>query len=315
MDIGAKACSRRVFGKLLLWAGLCRGAAEKSDGADDPLRWDDLAGDAHRTERQYRADAQILLLGMSIYRRNSVGGGRAVWAEAGGIRRKLEFAGFSDPQRAAGLNRFGFIQEVSSSQSKEFSYFGLMTSSPEETMESARKALRSSSGEIPFTAIGGRLREGGADALVAQFSAPATLARDQGDLIHSARKALGATGKQPLEFDPRATAAQPFLHSLFAALRGGSNSTTYVYGSRLYSLRLRSAADEKASAAFRQMKLLPAGGIAVKVSGKIRRAAGGKESEFRIWVQKDASHPVPLRIEYRPKAYLGLTFEAVSKSP
>jgi hypothetical protein len=187
-----------------------------------------------------------------------------------------------------------------------------MTSSPEETMDSARKALRPASGEVVFTAIDARLRAGAVDALVAQFQAPATaVVHNREDLIRSARTALDAAVRKPLEFDPRTTTALPFLHSLFDAYRRGANSTTYTYGSRLYSLTLQRASDEPASAAFRQAKLLPPGGNAVRVSGKIR-AAGGKEYDFRIWLEAGASRPVPLRIDYRPKAYLRLTFEAVS---
>ena len=48
----------------------------------------------------------------------------------------------------------------------------------------------------------------------------------------------------------------------------------------------------------------------VRVSGKVRRVAGGKETEFRLWIAAGADRPLPLRIEYQPKSYLRLTFEA-----
>ena len=124
---------------MLVCAGLCRARAQQADSVTDTFRWDDPANKVERSERQYRVDAQILVFGATIFRRNGVGGGNAAWADAG-ERRKLEFTGFSVPEKAAGLNRFGFIEEVSNGRA-EFTYFGLMTSSPEESMDSARKAL------------------------------------------------------------------------------------------------------------------------------------------------------------------------------
>src|SRR5512146_1702636 len=118
----ARTVSRRLFGKMLLCAGLCRASREEQNFDTVPFGCDNLAEAASRSERRYRADAQILLFGATICRRNGVGGGNAVWSEAGEMRRKLEFTGFSDPARAAGLNRLGFIQEVSSSPT-EFAYF------------------------------------------------------------------------------------------------------------------------------------------------------------------------------------------------
>ena len=295
---------------MLVCAGVCGAGAEQTEPAADPFRWDDVADKVERSERQYRVDAQILLLGATIFRRNGVGGGNAAWSDAPEMRRKLEFTGYSNPDRAAGLNRFGFIQEVSNKRT-EFAYFGLMTSSPEESMDSARKALNPASGEVAFTVIEGGAHGGSVEAQITQFQAPASaMVHNREELIRTARKALGAAVKKPLEFDPRTTAAQPFLHALFDAYRLGANSTTYIYGSRLYSLTLQRASDESASAAFRKAKLLPPGGSAVKVIGKIRPPAG-KEIEFHIWLEAGASRPIPLRIDYRPKSYLRLVFEAV----
>jgi hypothetical protein len=42
----------------------------------------------------------------------------------------------------------------------------------------------------------------------------------------------------------------------------------------------------------------------------LRRVDGGKPIEFRLWIEEGAAHPLPLRIEYQPKSYLRLTFEA-----
>ena len=48
----------------------------------------------------------------------------------------------------------------------------------------------------------------------------------------------------------------------------------------------------------------------VRVAGKVRREAGGKETEFRLWIEEGAAPPVPLRIDFQPKSYLRLVLEA-----
>src|SRR5690349_15207299 len=84
------------------------------------------------SEREYHADAQILVLGVPVLHRAGVGGGSVVWREAANGERHLEFHGYSLPARAAGLNRVGLIRETAHGGEDgraEFSYFGLMTSS------------------------------------------------------------------------------------------------------------------------------------------------------------------------------------------
>src|SRR5208337_1951317 len=97
--------------------------------------------------RTYRADALITLLGVTIFRRAGVGGGQASMEETGeaaSLRRTLFFAAGSDPRHARGLNRLGWIREVvtgPASAPVESVYFGVLTSSPEESLEHARKAV------------------------------------------------------------------------------------------------------------------------------------------------------------------------------
>jgi hypothetical protein len=65
--------------------------------------------------RTYRADANILFLGMSIYRREGVGSGQASIEETtdgAAFRRAFFFAAGSDAKRAHGFNRLGWMREV-----------------------------------------------------------------------------------------------------------------------------------------------------------------------------------------------------------
>jgi hypothetical protein len=269
-------------------------------------------------ERRYRADAQILVLSLPILRRSGVGGGSVVWREwrePAGLNRLLEFTGYSNPERAAGLSRLGMIRETSRGDGhapRESSYFGVMTASPEESAEEAHKALHSAATEAVYTAIHGRIADGQVETATAHFTGPARLSADRrNELFARAEQALAAAPKKPPEF--RASGAIPalFLHALADALRTPERGQTqYVYNGRLYRLWVRNAADPRTAAYFRERGLIRAGAGVVRVAGKVRREAGGKETEFRLWIEEGAAPPVPLRIDFQPKSYLRLVLEA-----
>lgn len=297
--------TRRTMIRLLAWALL------------PPLVRRVSAGDFSR-ERRYRADAQILVLSLPIFRRSGVGGGSVVWREwreSAGLIRLLEFAGYSNPERAAGLNRLGFIRETSSGEPnaiREASYFGVMTASPEESAEEARQALHSNATEAAYTAIHGRIAGGQVETATAHFMGPARLSPERrNELLARAEQALATAIKKPPEFRANGAIPAPFLHALADALRTpGQGQTRYVYNGRLYRLWVRHAADPHAAAYFQQRGIIRAGAGVVRVAGKVRREAGGKETEFRLWIEEGAAQPVPLRIDFQPKAYLRLVFEA-----
>ena len=117
--------------------------------------------------------------------------------------RLLDFAGRSAPERAAGLNRFGFIQELSRNPdgaNVESMYFGLMTSSPEESAAEARKALHSNARDSFYSAIEGHIAAGFIDTTNARFVAPAkTSPTDRDALIQRARQALSIAPRRELK--------------------------------------------------------------------------------------------------------------------
>ena len=243
------------------------------------------------------------------------------WREAAipnrGRFRLLEFTGFSTPARAGGLNRLGFIRELSRTAetgATESLYFCLMTASPEETAEAARKALHSAAKEATYTAIDGRLADGGVETVVAPFTAPAQWSvANRNELIGLARMALSAATPRPPDFPTRSTEMRPFLHALAETLhQPGPAETRFAYAGRLYHLWLEKSADSKATASFQKRGLIPANSNAVRATGRLRREAGGKESTFRLWIEEGAPRPLPLRIEYQAKSYLRLIFEADS---
>ena len=156
--------SRRSFARTATGAAMLRALT----ATDRPERCSEL---------RYRADAHVLLLGISLLHRAGVGGGSVLWRESDdcGATRYLEFNGYSVPARAAGLNRLGFIREtarICEGGHAEWGYFGLMTSSPEENADDAREALHSSAKEQTYSAIDGRIAADETQTIVAHFTAP-----------------------------------------------------------------------------------------------------------------------------------------------
>jgi hypothetical protein len=132
------------------------------------------------TSRVYRADAVILFLGITIFRRAGVGGGQAALEAAGegaALRRTLFFAAGSDPKRAHGLNRLGWMREVvlgPDSNPTEAAYFGVLSSSPEESLDHARKSVDAKpGGRGIFAAANGRHTAGHSRGAVTHFESAA----------------------------------------------------------------------------------------------------------------------------------------------
>lgn len=321
MKFVQRTITRRLCYRLLGAAALERiwrgGPAE---GASlERLSWSAAPGAGEiKRERRYLANAQILVFSLPLVHWPNVGGGSAAWREtdsASGAMRLLEFTGFSRPERAAGLNRLGFLSELSreaAGGSGEFLYFGVMTASPEETAEEARKALQSKAKEAAYTAIDGHLAQGVAETVVAHFDVPAQWSvAERNQLVQHAKAALITAPRRPPDFPVSGQTYRPFLHALAAALRQLSpKESRFSYAGRLYRLSVEKDADAKATADFRKRRLIGETASVVRVTGKVRRETGGKESRFRLWIEDGAAQPVPLRIDYQARSFLRLVFEA-----
>jgi hypothetical protein len=317
--VTVKQFSRRAFGRFCAGSALFAGAEQTGLGAvEGRLELEGRPRADLSLDRRYRADAQVLVLAVPLLHRASVGGGSVQWREwsdvNGGSERLIEFLGFSSPERAAGLNRLGFIRELTRtlpSGVRDAIYFGLMTASNEESAEEARNALHSNATESAYTVIEGRIAESASTTTLAHFIGPARItAEHRAELVELGRRALSAVSVQPTGF-VMAASSSPFLNALADALRGPTQvESRYVYAGRMYRLWLHKAADPKTTEDFRARKLIAPGAKVVRASGKVRREAGGKETQFRIWIEEGNPRPIPLRIEYQAKSYLRLTFEA-----
>jgi hypothetical protein len=309
--------SRRAFARTLAGGVIARFGVAAEPSGNHRLTWIGDRPPAMNLERRYRADAHVLVLGLQILRREGVGGGSVQWSEfnEGGCVRLLEFNGYSSPERAAGLNRVGFIREMVRSKpdggSGESIYFGVMTASPEESAEEARKALNSTAKELTYTAIDGRIGRGATETTSAHFTAPSTFSgRQCAELVERARRALAGvqTVVGPHEADE---CCHSFLHGLADLLQcPNRNEGRYIYSGRPYRIKLSRSADAKATAYFRERKLITQAAEVTRVNGRVRRESDAKETEFRLWVRAGDEHPLPLRIEYQPKSYLRLVLEA-----
>lgn len=316
-----KQFSRRAFGRLWAASALCIGAERKGlAAAEGRLELEGQPRADLSLDRHYRADAQVIILSVPLLHRTSVGGGSVQWSEwaepNGGSQRLIEFLGFSAPERAAGLNRLGFIRELTRTAPggiRDAIYFGLMTASNEESAEEARKALHSKATESAYTVIEGRITGDASTSAVAHFMGPSRISVERrGDLVTMGHRALSAVPVQPAGLT-MAPLPSPFLSALADALAGPPQvESRYIYAGRLYRLWLRKTADPKATEYFQKRKLISPGAKVLRASGTVRREAGGKDTQFGIWVEEGNRRPIPLRIEYQAKSYLRLTFEVES---
>jgi hypothetical protein len=246
-----------------------------------------------------------------VLRRSGVGAGRVTWSENAKFR-LLDFTGYSFPERAAGLNRLGFIRELTrkGTDPMESIYFGFMTASPEETAADARKALHKETHDQLYTAIAGRIAPGEMETITSHFTAPPRLSLAQREeLLAMAHEALSAASPKPCEFDPRTSSQPTFLQALATLLQDSSRDHTQcVFNARVYDLCLRRYPDANATRYFRGKRLIAQASTVIRAEGRLRHETGGKETNFQVWVEEGA-RPLPLRIEYQPKSYLRLTFE------
>src|ERR1700722_14799300 len=305
--------SRRGFIGLLAWLIRPRnfnGQSTPPASAALPPGLGTRAVDAssRSASRTYRADAVILFLGISIYRRAGVGGGRASLEETGegaSLRRTLFFSGGSDPKQAHGLRRLGWIQEGGlgpASAPSEAAFFGVLTSSPEESLEHARKSVAAPpSGLSVFSAVNGRNTAGHSRSAVTHFDYAASALWSDRGLIEHAQSTFGANVDWRETSWPNSPNQAPptFLFQMATLLkqRGRRAEGRYVYNEQEYLLVLEG--------------MQPGRDRLVPVRGSTRNLRTGHEGPFRLWLEDAADSIVPLRIEFQPRSFLRLTFEAV----
>ncbi len=294
--------------------------------AVDPLHGA-AAEAASNFERTYTTNAYITLFGITIFSRNNVGSGFASFDKRKSgdeSAMTLRFMSASDPVRAHGLNRFGFIQEDVTYRGPSYlegRYLGLMTASKEETLNDAKQALnQGKSGESLFVASQGglakrlfhySLRHVALSQAYAPSDIDAVVRRVQTEFATSQRAEREAT--QAVDQPETGT----FLWAVSQAIQSTARSTTlrFNYNGSNFQLRIDKREDAAAGQTFAQSGLVSAAARVIVLNGVILRDRGGQASSFRLWFDSDSANFLPLRFEMRPRSFLRLVYEATSPLP
>lgn len=302
--------SRRTF----ILAGLAQPALAQTVPPRDPANF------------FYRADATILILGIPLFSRRGVGSGLARFLDqrTAGVRRlNLSFAAGSWPERAAGLLKFGAMEEESRFTAGAFSeadYFGLLTSSPDESYSDARDRLKKDApGAVILAVVEGVLRAASYRWRSARFSPTGQVRASAWQLLMpQGRARLSDKALAPVGL-PAGAVPPPFLTAIVQCfeLPAAAQDVPFVYSDGVYRLVLQREADPKTGATLARRLVSVDASRVLRLTGETRRD-GKTRSKFRLWIDPTRPAPVPLRIEIQPRAFLRLSFEldpAASDAP
>jgi len=317
--MNARTWSRRGLLKLLKPMLLARAWA--------PLAAN-FGGGATAARRYYRADAVIMLFSMPIFSKAGVGSGFSFAEELdspGPRSRRVGFGGGSWPDRAHGLNRLGYIHETvveQAGQLAESRYFGFMSTSQEERLDEARKAIRDGSQTPLFSAIRGESLRGAYSARFTRFmSKDAVSWRLWRNVARAAERSFD--GECVSSREEHGTPGSPdkiLTTLLYALLRVRENGfkpsrTVFIYGGVQRSLETVSSPDPRLGEKLRQRGLVARADSVVHVTGTTRNLQTGARTRFSVWWDRDSSSLLPVRIELEPRSFLRLAFEADQEPP
>lgn len=290
--------TRRIFLGVAAGAGFLSGAGARPIG----------------NHRRYRAHATVALFSVPFVSKADVGSGY-ILIEDDGLPTNttaIQFGAGSWPEAARGLNRLGFIREEvtekTSGEPAECAYFAFMTTSPEKSLDQARRALDASGDTIPYAAAEALGRNGRFVSRLSRIRFPSRLTwRDCPRLIEMVRGAVASGAPvQRLEkaLGPNESAPATFLYAVRKAILDPAAGTTgsLIYNGREFELRTTKEAD----------------GRAIRLNATLREKATGRETPFKVWYEAGAEHLPPLRFEYQARSFLRLTFEfdpEASRSP
>jgi hypothetical protein len=289
-----RSCLAALAGKI--WAGT---AVSGPSACLDPVRFT-LRGftPAAIFQSRYRMDATILLLGAPLFTRTGTGGGYAsveIDQSAGAVA--LQFAAGSFPARAHGLNRFGILREavIQAGGATELSFAGLMTRAREESLEQGRKALATTAGGAEGVVARGRSNGTGGESKIQTWIDTLDLSPDSNwsNLSDTLSDVLRHVPRAP----PRETSAgsaTTFLHAMRSAALCPEPEVRrqFLHAGKLYWLVTRRLPENP-----------------MELEGRIHDLAGQRRAEFRTAYSAGDPSGIPIRIEYRPRSFLRLTFQ------
>ncbi len=267
----------------------------------------------------YRVDAVIVLFSRPIFTRKDVGeGGLYCCEEDAGTERRLRFAfaAGSKPERARGLNRFGYFSEsirAAAGTSPEAQYFGFMTRADEKNLKEAERAVHARGGGVPVVAISGELHGGG------HFARLAHVELQSGARWSDWLECLGVSARAfersaPAAATPsRSPGAETFLLTLSRLLERTEpkGETAFLYGRNPRRLVWRRSSDPKAGLDFAARRLIEPGRTVMRFDAETVDESKKSRSRFSLWHDPQARPSLPLRIELQPRSFLRLRLEAV----
>lgn len=261
--------------------------------------------------RHYRMAGRVRPL-LFWFGRDDVGLARLTWRAGEAGAKGYDLLVGTDPARAPrGINRWGFIAERVEADGGAL--FALMTRSDEESYDEASAALPASAND--FRAIRGRVESGVARWQVSRVLAQAPLTvHDLDAAVTQVRHEAGtATARQmPLGPGTRpgflASVAELLDRATTAGPVGRATEVgpvRYVFGQRLYDLRLRRTRLLTVSHAGR-------GVPAVHASFEILTLATGARTAFEITSGTEGDLAgVPLLIQWQPRWWLKVELHLV----
>jgi hypothetical protein len=265
-------------------------------------------------EHTYSMSGRVRLL-LFWVGRDDVGSGVIRWRE-NGADHAYELLIGSDPLRAPGrLNKWGYLAEAV--REGDTTVFGVISKSTEDSIADVKAGLSSPAEGRPFNAIRARVTPRQAYTRVSTVHAASTVTyREAGTVL-----AL-ALGEQPTtvkQIDRPANVRPGFLSTMAELIndtmreikskpRASPRVVAYVYGDRLYELRLLGAEllplFEHEGRSFPQV-----------VRGRFETGLPGQRPGSRFEVVFGTSGPwagVPIVISYQPKWWLQVELMALS---
>jgi hypothetical protein len=244
-------------------------------------------------------DATVLLLSIPMLGRSSAGEAFTVierWTGPGGRQAKvLRFGAGSIPDRARGLNRYGYMEEAvvyEGQEPKQAAWFGVITTTTEESLASAKMAVQQGSVDTRYTTTQGiaQPHQSKGERLGVRLSGKHCWT--EWDNVRSqilSNWTANPQKRERIDGSHSSGKAQLFLSSISAALEGQPGTSFFWHNSEPY--RLISQNKENS------------------LCGRIESLQGNNRSDFRLLMQP--GNPLPAKIEYQAKSFLRLTLVAV----
>jgi len=278
-------------------------------------------------QRHYTATAYITLLSITIFSRSAVGFGYAgIEERTDGARQSLSlrFLSGSSPERAHGLNRFGFIQENVEQKNRIMvaaDYFGLMTANAEDSFRDAKAALNSTTGaQVAFVAARAVINQQKTSYSVRHMLLPSSYRGSNADqLLEQVQAEFAAplVGQSEKTETLNGSATSTFLSSLRQAIlaAGDAYQSRIVFNGKIFQFHASLHPDAKTGVELQRAGLTASPDAITQLSGVLRNEKTNEISTFRLWFEQGSPNFLPLRFEFKPKSYLRLVFDEDPSAP